>query len=101
MPRDSVSSDSEEEDEGRQTEGWLVLHLLLGLLGASRRWRLPLDRLQGCRSEGPPLPADESYSKGLQTVVGKPAVVARLEPLACSQAKGWGWGLPPCQAARA
>ena len=35
MPRDSVSSDSEEEDEGRQTGVWLVLGLLLGLLRAS------------------------------------------------------------------
>ena len=60
MPRDSVSSDSEEEDEGRQTRGWLVLRLLLGLFGASRRWRFPLDRLRGCRSEGSPSAVDES-----------------------------------------
>ena len=99
MPHDSVSSDSEEEDEGRKTGVWLVLRLLSGLLRASRRWRLPLNRLRGCRSEGPPSAADESQAEGLRTVVGlpvmgKPAVVARIEPLACSQAKGWGRGLP-------
>ena len=60
VPRDSVSSDSEEEDEGRQTRVWLVLRLLLGLLRALRKWRLPLDRLHGCRSEGSPSAADAS-----------------------------------------
>ena len=105
MSDDSVSSDSEEEDEGRQAGVWLDLRLLLGLLRALRRWRLPLDRLRGCRSEGPPSAADGSWAKGLRTMVGlptmgKPAVVARLEPLAWSQAKGWGRGLPPYQAAR-
>ena len=102
---DSVSSDSAEEDDGRQTGGWLVLCLLLGLseprdggaclsigsAGADLRGhlRLPTNR----------------RPEGLWTVVGlpavgKPDVVARLEPLACSQAKGWGRELTPCQAAR-
>ena len=67
-PRDSASSDSEDDDE------WLVSCLLLELLGASRRWRLPLDRLRGCQSEGSPSAADESEAEGLRTVVGKPAV---------------------------
>ena len=101
VPRNSASSDSEEEDEDRQSGEWLVLRLLLELLGASRRWRLPLDRLRGCRSEGLPSAADKSEAEGLQTVVGLPVVgksvvIPRPEPLACSQAKGWGWGLPPC-----
>ena len=60
VSRDSVSSDSEEEDEGRQTGVWLVLRLLSRLLRASRRCRLPLDRLRGCRSEGPLSAADVS-----------------------------------------
>ena len=56
----------------------------IGPVGAGRRGprRPPMDR-------------------GPRTVVGlppmgKPAVVARLEPLVWSQAKGWGRGLPPC-----
>ena len=73
----------------RQSGEWLALRLLLELLGASRRRRLPLDRLRGSRSEGLPLAADESEAEGLQTVVGlpvegKPVVVPRPEPLACS-----------------
>ena len=82
-----------------------VLRLLLELLGASRRWRLPLDRLRGGRSEGLPSAEDQSEAEGLRIVVelpveGKPVVVPWPEPLACSQAKGWGRGLPPCQVAR-
>ena len=102
--RESVSSDSEDNDEDCQSGEWPVLRLLLELLGASRRWRLPLDRLGGGRSEGLVSAADESEAKGLRTVVGlpegKPVVVPRPESLACSQAKGWGRGLPPCQVAR-
>ena len=102
--RESASSDSEEDDD-RQSREWLVLRLLLELLGTSRRWRLPLDRLCGGRSEGLPSAADESEAEGSRTVVGlpmedKPVVVRRPEPLACSQAKGWGRGLPSCQVAR-
>ena len=48
--RESASSDSEDDDEACQSGEWLVLRLLPGLLGASRRWRLPLDRLCGSRS---------------------------------------------------
>ena len=104
-PRESAYSDSEEDDEDRQSGEWLFLHFLLELLRASRRWRLPLDRLRGGRSEGLPSAADESEAEGLRPVVGllvegKPVVVPRPEPLACSQAKGWGRGLPPCQVAR-
>ena len=101
VPRDSASSDSEEEDEDRQSGEWLVLRLLLELLGSSRRWRLPLDQLRGCRSERLPSAADELEAEGLRTVVGKPIVVPRPEQLACSQAKGWGRWVSPCQAARA
>ena len=60
VPRESASSDSEEDDEDCQSEEWLVLRLLLDLLGASRQWRLPLDRLHGGRSKGLPSAADES-----------------------------------------
>ena len=100
-PRESASSDSEEDDEDRQSGEWLVLRLLLELLGASRRWSLPLDRLRGGRSEGLPSAADEPEAEGLRTVEGKPVVVPQPELLVCSQAKSWGWGLPPCQVARA
>ena len=103
-PRESASSDSEEDDEDHQSGEWLVLHLLLELLGASRRWRLPVDQLRGGRSKGLPSAADESEAEGSRTVVGlpvegKPVVAPRPEPLVCSQAKGWGRGLPPCQIA--
>ena len=100
LPRESASSDLEEDDEDRQFGEWLALRLLLELLAASRRWCLPLDRLRGGRSERLPSAANESEAEGLP-VEGKPVVVSRPEPLACSQAKGWGQGLPPCQVARA
>ena len=100
MPRESASSDSDEDDEDCQSGEWLVLRVLLELLGVSRRWRLPLDRLHGGRSEGLPSAADKSEAEGLRTMVGLPVEVPRPEPLACSQAKGWGRGLPPCQVAR-
>ena len=66
LPRESASSDSEEDDEDSQFGEWLVLRLLLELLGASRHWRLPLDRLRGGRSEGLPSAADESEAEGLR-----------------------------------
>ena len=50
VPRDSASSDPEDSDEACQSGEWLVLRLLPGLLGTSRRWRSPLDRLRGRRS---------------------------------------------------
>ena len=98
---ESASSDSERDDEDRQPGEWLFLRLLLELLEASRQWRLPLDRLRGGRSKGLPSAADESEAEGLRTVVGEPVVVPQPEALACSQSKGWGRGLPPCQVARA
>ena len=48
------------------------------------------ERAAGDRSEGLPSAADESEAEGSRTVVGKPVVVPRPEPLA----KVWGQGAP-------
>ena len=99
----SASSDSEEADDDRQSEEWLVLRLLLELIEASRRWRLPFDRFRECRLETQVSASDESEVERTCDGVGlpagdKPTVGPRLEPLAWSQVVGW--GLPPCQVTR-
>ena len=78
MPRESASSDSEDDDEACQSGEWLVLRLLPGLLGASRRWQ--------------PRPQTSRKPRGCESweipVEGKPVEVRRPEPLVCSQGRG-------------
>ena len=103
---DSSSSESEEEDEDG-VAGWCqsedaVFRFLLELPKASR-WRcLLLDRLSGVQSLGFASAADKLEAEGFRTVGGLPAggklvEAPRPEPLACSQARAWAWGLLPCQ----
>ena len=101
MSDESVSSDSEEADEDRQSEEWPVLRLLFELFEALRRWCLPFDRFHECRSEARVSTSDESEVEQTRagvglSAVGKPTTGPRLEPLAWSQVVGWGRGLPPC-----